>query len=275
LNTLSFALLLVLETGLVEPVKTSLSPLRPKRIIGEPLVVSVLLLDGGKSTAKEVPRMHGWWEYREGAGEWRACSRPGTSSAVPSEFENTPNGAAPTPGGTVLGLAGVSCLETAELKLFALRLRSDSPCCQSTEAATLSVEEGTPADARARAAGDAVVEHTDSILAEYAFLSWPRSDRLYDDPVAALREHYYLNLSADELGPSTGQITQFLARFPKFPLTRSLRMRLATQLAILGHIPEAQRELQKITFSPLEPHALEDAKALQTAISSRPRGKTD
>jgi len=52
-------------------------------------------------------------------------------------------------------------------------------------------------------------------------------------------------------------------------------MRLATQLAILGHIPEAQRELQKITFSPLEPHALEDAKALQTAISSRPRGKTD
>ena len=82
MNTLSFALLLVLETGLVEPAKTSLSPLRPKRIIGEPLVVSVLLLDGGKSTAKEVPRMHGWWEYREGAGEWRACSRPGTSSAV-------------------------------------------------------------------------------------------------------------------------------------------------------------------------------------------------
>ena len=113
---------------------------------------------------------------------------------------------------------------------------------------------------------DEVAAHTDSILAGWSFLSWRTLDRLYEDPVLSLRFGSYQALQGDELLPGIEQMQAFLRNFPSFPFAQSIRLRLATELAVVGRSAEARAELRKISETPQEPHVREDARALQAAL---------
>jgi hypothetical protein len=62
----------------------------------------------------------------------------------------------------------------------------------------------------------------------------------------------------------------FLGNFPSFPFAGSIRLRLATELAIVGRTAEARLESQKIASTPQEPHVEADARALLAALQSGP-----
>jgi len=147
-----------------------------------------------------------------------------------------------------------------------VRLNGDSGCCRPSEALEIRIVSGSPADARARTGENDRGEYTDSIIAGYYFLSWSSLDRPYEDPVWAFDYRSYRGLVGDELLPGIGRMQAFLANFPGFPFAQSIRLRLATQLAIVGRTSEANEEIRKISTTPQEPHVAEDARRLQAAL---------
>jgi hypothetical protein len=155
---------------------------------------------------------------------------------------------------------------------YEVRFKGDPACCRSSEALEIRVVDGGPADARARTAERDFTEHPDSVLAGWSYLSWGgRLDRLYEDPVIALEDCEYRSRMGDELLPEIEQLQAFLCNFPEFPFAQTIRLRLATELAIFGRRDEAKAELGKISGTPQEPHVLEDARKLEAALKqSRP-----
>ncbi len=79
-------------------------------------------------------------------------------------------------------------------------------------------------------------------------------------------------LEGHELDEGIEQMVAFLEHFPSFPYAQTIRLRLATELAIVGRTCEALMQLRQITGTPQEPFVLEDARRLIAAINAPDAG---
>jgi len=261
---------------------TTLKPLSPEFVEGE-RVLLLITVTNNSSRSFSVPegKLTWAWQHRRGDGRWENCQREYVDDNLVPSLVSLPSSSEIRPGESkVLGLTGPTCIEVWGSRAhplpkpvrppfaFQVRVSSDSGCCSASDAVEIRIVPGSAADARARGAYDDRSEHTDSILAGWEFLSWRTLDRLYEDPVLSLRDGSYRFLKGEELLPSIERMQAFLHNFPSFPFAQSIRLRLATELAVVGRTSEARAELEKISGTPQEPHVEEDARALQAALQS-------
>ncbi len=250
-----------------------LRPLRPEFVHGE----RVLLLlsatnDGDEKFGPPGGVVKGSWEHRRSDGSWELCHRESWTTPIESELSIATRPDFRSHETRNLGLVFPACIETSGQKEYEVRLKGAVGCCGASHPVKVKLVPGTSADARARAAQNDRAEYTDSILAGYDFLSWREIDRLYEDPSVSLEMGSYRFLHGDELQPSIDRMKAFLKNFPSFPFAQSIRLRLATELALTGRTAEARAQLREITGTPQEPHVREDARRLEAALRSRSLG---
>ena len=213
----------------------------------------------------------GVWEHLRDDGTWEVCHhefRGGEREVATVRLEAS--GLLGPGESRNLEVIRVGCLERRGQRRFTLRLHGGSNCCSvSNTLEVVLVPEG-PADVRARWDFHNMTAHVDSVLAGYEFLR--SGKRGYDDPVLSLQMGSYQSLEGHELDESIEQMLTFLQNFPSFSYAQSLRLRLATELAIVGRTGDALVQLGQITGTPQEPFVLEDARRLIAAINAPDAG---
>ena len=251
------------------PFATELKPLKPEFVRGEPIFL-LLSITNELDAESHAPGgvLRGRWEHRNPGTGWEACLRNSWETQVPSEVSLQMHGGLKPRESRILGLVSPICIETKGQSVYEVRLVGAS-CCRTSGPITIKVVQGNSADARARAAPRDWGDFPDSVLAGYDYLSPGELDRMYDDPVEALKFGEYRTLRPDKVGPSIERMKAFLSNFPSFPFAQSIRLRLATELALAGRTSEAQGELRKITGTPQEPRVRADAQRLQAALLER------
>jgi hypothetical protein len=244
------------------------APVKSTVVYREPVLLHMTLSLGSASHFGSDDSIRGVWEYQQSPTSWVACERldplnPGRRATLQI----------PLPGDLrvgqtrSLGLVFLDCSEVYQTARVRARFRPEGTCCTSTPIEIQRVE-GSDADRHARALFPDSARETRSVLAGYSLLQWQNLDRLYEDPITSYQLRSYLGVPADYLQESITELQEFLSNFPKFPFARSLRLRLATELAIIGRQSEALAQLKKITPSPIEPQVATDAARLVRELSS-------
>jgi hypothetical protein len=267
---------------------TTVRPLSPEFVSGERRLVLIAVANESSRSFSVPEGEVSWvWQHRREDGRWEECQRESgfeDIALLPSRVSFQAPSEVPPGESRVLGLAGPGCIEVDGSRahplpegvrppsVYQVRLSSESRCCRTSESVEIRIVPGGPADARARIAEERSA-HTDSILAGWEFLRWIALDRLYEDPVFALQDGSYAALRGEKLLPGIARMQAFLRNFPSFPFAATIRLRLATELAIVGRTAEARAELQKFSGTPQEPHVEEDARALLAALEKGPAAK--
>ena len=252
------------------PLLLEARPLKQEFVRGEPIFL-LLFVTNESNAESRVPggAVQGRWEHRRPDGSWDGCRRESWETQVPSEISIAIHDNLRPGESRNLALVSPICVETKGQNVYEVRLVGSSSCCRTSAPVTIKLVPGTSADARARSAPRDWGDFPDSILAGYDYLSWLNLDHMYEDPIIALEASEYRSLRADELDPSIERMKVFLKNFPLFPFAQTVRLRLATELAITGRMGEAQAQLREITGTPQEPRVRQDAQRLESALLAR------